>query len=166
MTKTLQILNRYLEEGFFTQEETDHLLSVYPPIPSNKTFYLTGRINPKQPLLSVSDNPYSSISAAISFRSDSELPIKSLTVLSITQSNVVIPHEDLIAACTPEHTHSKKNYQLTRTLKEKEYLLETKSLVYTPILTFDYELVTEGKTKDEIKELVEHLAKVVSCFPA
>lgn len=161
--KTLQILNRYLEEGFFTQEETDHLLTIYTPIPSNKTFYRTGRINPKQPLLSVSANPLSSISAAISFRMDSDLPIKSLTVLAITQSRIVIPHEDLIKACTPEHTHSRKNHQLTRTLKEKEYILETKSIVYSPVLTFDYELVTEGKTKDEIKELLKHLAKAVSC---
>jgi hypothetical protein len=165
MTKTLQILNRYVEEGFFTQEETDHLLSVYTPTPSKQTFYRTGRINPKQALISVSDNPYSSISAAISFRSDSDLPIKSLTVLKITQSNVVIHHKELIKACTPE-THSRKNHQLTRTKKEKEYLLETKSLVYEPILTFDYELVTEGKTKDDIEEIIKHLAKVVSCFPS
>jgi hypothetical protein len=163
--KTLHIINRYIEEGFFTEEETDHLLSVYTPIPSNKTFYRTGRINPKQALISVSDNPYSSLSAAISFRFDSDLPIKSLTVLKITQSNIVVSHEELIKACTPEHTHSKKSYQLTRTKKEKELLLETNSLIYEAVLTFDYELVTEGKSKEEIADTIKHLAKVVSCYP-
>jgi hypothetical protein len=27
-------------------------------------------------------------------------------------------------------------------------------------------LVTEGKTKDDIEEIIKHLAKVVSCFPS